>query len=569
MSYITSFSTGVLLHLSLFRFGEWDLYTPHFLAGATILPGIATFGLLHLGGPFLARLSNVYITSLSVKKFHLFEEVQSLHAKYGDIVRVGPSELSIANPNAYHLIHSNQSPCEKGPWYNILHPVKSLHMLRDRKEHALRRKTWDKGLGTKALRDYEPRVEEYTQQLLSFLKKKEGSPVDVSTLFNFYSFDVMGDLAFGKGFDMLKEDVVHYYMTSVHANMLAVSAFSHLVWIFPLLKAIPGLNREHIIFQSWLTDQVSARRAMKIERPDLFSWLLADYESAEKPTAQNLIDLHGDAHLIVVAGSDTTAASLTCLFFELAQNPSVLQQLYEELDQYFAENEQPTATTLSKLDYLSACINETLRLHPPVPSGLQRMTPPEGLQLEGTYIPGDTIVQVPTYTLHRDERAFVQPNEFIPERWTSKPELVKDVSVFSPFGTAVRAAKGQDSTGAKATARKLKKRELDRKAQRLARERTKNRIHELESMVELLKADAFNPELFNLVTTLNQVKQQRDELQIVTGSPNTWRNANTALGKTTALSPAQLAIEDFTSEDTPVRVILDGWDNVAKAGHLK
>ena len=378
-----SFISGILLHLGIFRAGEWDLYTPHLLSGTAVLYGIAIWAVDHFGGdssitlqqsariatpplvsclggiffsilvyraafhrlnrfpgPFLARLSNFYVTSLSVKKFHLYEEVQELHAQYGDIVRLGkspwylqqtilllfllipvegPSELSIANPKAYNFIHSNQSPCQKGPWYNILHPVKSLHMIRDRKEHSQRRKTWDKGLGSKgssshhrlclfvcligtALRDYEPRVEHYTKQLLSMLRAKEGTPVDASTIFNFYSFDVMGDMAFDNGFDMLKDGVVHYYMESVHANMLAVSAFSHLVWIFPLLKAIPGLNKEHVRFQSWLEDQVSARRKKKIERPDLFSWLLADYEALEKPTKQNLTDLHGDAHLIVVAG---------------------------------------------------------------------------------------------------------------------------------------------------------------------------------------------------------------------------------------------------------------------------
>lgn len=101
--------------------------------------------------------------------------------------------------------------------------------------------------------------------------------------------------------------------------------------------------------------------------------------------------------------SDTTAASLTCLFFELAQNPAVLQKLQEEVDGYFAQNPEPSAASLSKLEYLNACINESLRLHPPVPSGVQRITPPEGLQLDGTFIPGETIVQVPTYTLHRGE----------------------------------------------------------------------------------------------------------------------------------------------------------------------
>lgn len=50
---------------------------------------------------------------------------------------------------------------------------------------------------------------------------------------------------------------------------------------------------------------------------------------------------------------------------------------------------------------LEGCINEALRLFPPVPSGLQRMTPPEGVKIAGRYIPGDTLVSTPTYTIHR------------------------------------------------------------------------------------------------------------------------------------------------------------------------
>lgn len=127
-----AFFVGVALHLTVFRHGEWDLHTPHLLALTAVIDCIAAFALSRLPGrdlatilrslwtsstllavcvggifssmliyrasfhrlnrfpgPFLARLSNFYVTSLSVKKFHLFEEIQELHGKYGDIVRVG------------------------------------------------------------------------------------------------------------------------------------------------------------------------------------------------------------------------------------------------------------------------------------------------------------------------------------------------------------------------------------------------------------------------------------------------------------------------------------------------
>jgi cytochrome P450 family 628 len=118
-------------------------------------------------GPFLARLSNFYITAKSVKKLHLFEVVQKLHAQYGDYVRIGtselsyilkkafaqflrgPSELSIADPEAVQAIYSTQSPTSKGPWYTLLEPRVLLFVSREKTEHARRRKVWDQGFSTK------------------------------------------------------------------------------------------------------------------------------------------------------------------------------------------------------------------------------------------------------------------------------------------------------------------------------------------------------------------------------------------------------------------------------------
>lgn len=87
---------------------------------------------------------------------------------------------------------------------------------------------------------------------------------------------------------------------------------------------------------------------------------------------------------------------------ELATHPEVTQALQEELDDFFQENPEPDANSLSRLKYLQACIDEALRIFPVVPSGPQRITPPEGLKIsEDLFVPGGTIVQVPTYTIHR------------------------------------------------------------------------------------------------------------------------------------------------------------------------
>ncbi|ETS81741.1 hypothetical protein PFICI_06743 [Pestalotiopsis fici W106-1] len=474
---LAAVAIGILLHLFVFRIGEWDLATTSLIVsffGLQLIPAaalsylvsdhvsftesqiiISRLAFLALGGifssmlvyraffhrlskfpgPFLARLSNFYVTSLSAKDLHLYEEVQDLHRKYGDIVRLGPSELSITNKHALAAIHGAQSPCTKGPWYNVLHPLVSLQMIRNKPDHIKRRRVWDRGFSANALRQYEPRVQNYTNQLMEQLSKRENTPVNVTDWFNFYSFDVMGDLAWGKSFNMLRDGIKHYFMKSLHADMTNVGLFSHLIWLFPIFKATPILNKENKKFWAWVSQQVNDRKMMKPSQQDVFSSILEHHESQGNPSHQDELNLVGDAYLIAVAGSDTTAAALTCMFFELSQNQEALQALQKEVDDLYNSTENVDAVALQKLQFMDGVINESLRLHPPVPSGVQRMTPPEGLRIDQTFIPGNTIIQIPSYTMYRDERFFSRPNEFIPTRWTTEKELNVDDSIFNPFSS--------------------------------------------------------------------------------------------------------------------------------------
>lgn len=89
------------------------------------------------------------------------------------------------------------------------------------------------------------------------------------------------------------------------------------------------------------------------------------------------------------------------MFYQLSLEPQYLKRLQAEVDELFDSDREVDAISLAKLPYLDACINEALRMHPPVPSGVQRMTPPEGLQIGETFIPGNSIVQIPSHTMFR------------------------------------------------------------------------------------------------------------------------------------------------------------------------
>jgi hypothetical protein len=132
LPYLLAAASGVSVHLSVFRWGEWDVAAPTIFvvyctvfAAALSLPylslvtvslslvaqvaachvaGLYASILLYRGffhrlskfpGPFLARFTTFYITFRSMKKLHLFAEVQNLHSQYGDYVRLGGWNASV------------------------------------------------------------------------------------------------------------------------------------------------------------------------------------------------------------------------------------------------------------------------------------------------------------------------------------------------------------------------------------------------------------------------------------------------------------------------------------------
>ncbi|PNH26829.1 hypothetical protein VD0002_g4970 [Verticillium dahliae] len=290
-----------------------------------------------------------------------------------------------------------------------------------------------------ALRDYEPRVRTYTNQLLTQIDAKKHGAINVSKEFNLYSFDVMGNLAFGKNFGLIMSQKMHPAMELLQATTALSGMLMHMSWVVLFGRNGPLLTRHLKSFERWLDEQTKERMENEPDIPDVFSWVLGDYRSKVQPTKQDYIDLCGDSMLIVVAGSDTTATSLTCLFLQLTQNPTKCRNLQEEIDKYFADRDGTDHASLAKLPYLQACIDESLRLYPPIPSGLQRLTPPGGIRVENTFIPGDTIVQVPSYTLYRGRYSCVGKQLGLMEIRTVTAELLRRYNVSLAPDQSVKA----------------------------------------------------------------------------------------------------------------------------------
>lgn len=210
----------------------------------------------------------------------------------------------------------------------------------------------------------------------------------------------MSDLAFGKKFHRLEQGKGDYLLGTIRGFMTSVGATAHIPWLVPFFRSTPIISREYHKFQAYNASLVEERKTMKNPPHDVFSWLLESYEKTPVKTPKVKADLLMDSSLIVVAGSDTTAAALTCTLFHLAQSSKHVEKLRAELGNLGSEVDL-IALGQRKLHYLDAVINEALRLHPVVPSGTEMMAPKEGLSIGDTWVPGGTILHVPHYTIFR------------------------------------------------------------------------------------------------------------------------------------------------------------------------
>jgi cytochrome P450 len=370
-----------------------------------------------------------------------------LHKQYGDAVRVGPNWVSLRSITAIPTIYGGSKatgklPWSKSDWYEgaIRGASRiSLHQEVNVEKHARRRKVWDHGFSGKALVDYKPEIILFTEKLVSNIAKaaEKHEPIDMALQSHCFSFDVMGVLGFGAPFDMLETSRKHFFVETLENAMRTMIPFHEISWIRILLKRVMPLPEHMLVFEKQNDERFEKRLAQGSMRRDLFTYLLGE----ENPDGIKLtrVELLSDARLIVVAGSDTTSSLLTWFWYYNVVNQVEHGKLRAELD---AVDDLTDATILSKLPYLNAAINETMRMQPAVPGGLRRIVPSGGVVIDGNYIPEGTAVSVPAYAIQHDSRWWgADCDVYRPERWLNKEGSNRNA--YMPFSYGTRACPGK------------------------------------------------------------------------------------------------------------------------------
>jgi len=166
------------------------------------------------------------------------------------------------------------------------------------------------------------------------------------------------------------------------------------------------------------------------EKPTLFNKI---YKAGEEDFL-SFTEIRDTALAYIVAGTDTTATTLTYLIWAVCRDHNIQRKLVEELGSL---REGFDDADLKGLVYLGCVVDEALRLYSAVPAVLPRVVPPGGATLAGYRFEQGTVVSCQAYSLHRDANVFVDPERFRPERWEGATKEMRDA--FHPFGGGARS----------------------------------------------------------------------------------------------------------------------------------
>ncbi|KAF4250829.1 hypothetical protein CNMCM8980_010151 [Aspergillus fumigatiaffinis] len=422
----------------------------------------------------ITSLAYVWEHSNNFRTRHLY-----LKHRRHPVIRVGPNVLSFADVRAIKDIYGHGTPCRKDDVYTLT-VGSHAHILNtvDREDHNRKRRMLSHAFATRNLERWEFKIADKIGKLIAQLDPRCTAPLsdryhvnsedltlDFTLWSNLFTVDAIADLALseqlnllGSGTGVVKIDNIPglKFIDSLHGGNYITSLFVGATEWFAVLKALSRIVSPQFRAQ-WdhgrnfgrIVSALTSRRLEKHQRGgqlgDLFACLMEDNKGNARGLERG--ELEAEVNVLLDAGSDTTAIALTHALYYLIKTPHAMATLRKEVAGAFSEGSIARYASVKNLPYLKACLEESLRLSPPVSRGLERRTPPEGMRIMGEQIPGDVGVSVPVYVAHRDPAIFPEPELYRPERWLESEEKAKQMrEAFIPFSTGARGCIGRNIT---------------------------------------------------------------------------------------------------------------------------
>ncbi|OCL03164.1 pisatin demethylase [Glonium stellatum] len=398
-------------------------------------------------GPFSTGISWIW-HSRAVVSGNAHKYYGDVNEKCGTIARIAPNHLITSSPELWAHINAVRSPYTRSAWF--YHCVRfepgkdNVFTECDNDKHDARRKKMASGYSGKENPTLEPSIDTHIKELVHLIRTKYATqaastttakPMNMATKMQYLTLDVISHVGLGQAFGDLKADadISDYLKSSEEGLRIANLSWGlGISWILnvPILgKAISPSEKDGRGFGKMMAHarKVVESRLLKstTERSDMLSSFIRHGLSGD--------DLFHEIFEQILAGSDTTAASLQIIMLYLTTHPRVYAKLQAEIDGAAAKGGTAPASPASpdvisdaearRLPYLGAVVREALRVHPPVVNLFSRVVPKGGdtvtVDGEDLFLPGGTLIGYSAWSMHRNNRAVYGDDShvFRPERW--------------------------------------------------------------------------------------------------------------------------------------------------------
>lgn len=363
--------------------------------------------------------------------------VTDLHRRLGDNVRfrLGPRQWFVSTRNPEFLEQVSGEKFEQRP--RLLR--RQIGWLGDGNVafmtgHESRRTRFK--LRTMLTGDVLPRICDVGAALIEQEEPTwpDGAPMDIQTVLTNIALRIMGACCFSGDFgpNAAGTRVGEAFLEVLHESPLTFGALTQPVWRGSWWRWREKVRHLHLLVDALLFAHDTRKGAN-----DLVAHLL----SVKNDDGELFFDADA-ARMAVLAfffgGVDATAVATVWTCALLARNPDAQTALYEELERVL-RGRSPTYADLPKLSYLSACVDEALRIRPPNPFNL-RVLPTK--QSMGPYaLRAGTIFLINSMAIHHNETLWPEPENYLPERFLDdKPRPHR--YAFIPFGVGPKRCLG-------------------------------------------------------------------------------------------------------------------------------
>ncbi|KAF2210325.1 hypothetical protein CERZMDRAFT_99390 [Cercospora zeae-maydis SCOH1-5] len=406
-------------------------------------------------GPLLAKVTYKYEFYYDgIIGGQYVNRIAELHEQYGPIIRINPDELHISDSSFIDTIYSGPSAKSDKFAYQTAQFGNDLSVFGaiSHERHRLLRGSLNRFFSRPSVAKLQPLIAKSINQLCTQFEANAdtGKPVDVCKAYSCFTTDVVCEWAFANSMNLLQNPTFEPNLQpALRAGLGAAAAIKQWPVLYTILDSLPdyivGLLMPDMPI--WLNFQ----RSMKTEiqqiidqesvherkasygvdenglpiAPTLFHELLISDLPAQEKGVKRMAQ---EANVVISAGSETTAWTLSVLTFYLLDDRTCLAKLQKELKTLVHDPMTlPSLAALEQLPYLYAVIQEGLRLSYGVGTRVARCArQPIVYKDAGSgkdwEIPTGTPVSMTSVLIHHDESIFPDARAFHPERWLDGTE---------------------------------------------------------------------------------------------------------------------------------------------------